>query len=174
MDELADVLDISLMEAPRSVDVRHVRDHKFEVRPDGKQNCHRCGRGKGNLLHHGYPPSMNIQMQASGRKARFAYQNVKDAWQEQLYRLLSASGLPRGLDAVLAEGQMCFPDRRRRDQGNFRYMLEKALGDALVEGDYIADDDWQHYSFGNLRYAYMKDYSWTALTIHPTKASSGE
>lgn len=170
MDEMLEAWPVSIEAsiAP-SVDLFHARDHEFKRRKDTKNVCESCGRGKGNLLHQGYPPSMNIQMQASGSKARYAYQNVKDAWQEQLYRLLRASEL-RPVEAVLVEGQMCFPDRRRRDQGNFRYMLEKALGDALVEGGYIADDDWQHYSFGNLRYAYMKSYAWTMITIHPVSS----
>jgi hypothetical protein len=52
-------------------------------------------------------------------------------------------------------GLCCFPDRIRRDQGNFRYFIEKALGDALVAGGWLefgglADDDWDHYEFGGM------------------------
>lgn len=152
---------------PSSVDLIHARNHKFKKRADAPTRCERCNRGKGNLLHHGCPPSMNIQMQASRASSRFAYQNVKDAWQERLYELLKASELQRGMGHVLAEGQMCFPDKRRRDQGNYRYMIEKALGDALVEGGWLADDSWHQYEFGRLRYAYMKGEAWTIITLHP-------
>lgn len=58
--------------------------------------------------------------------------------------------VPRGLESVTATAELRFKQRRRRDEGNFRVILEKALGDALVEGGWLADDTADHFRFGLL------------------------
>jgi hypothetical protein len=63
------------------------------------------------------------------------------------------------------EGQCTFPDRTRRDQGNHRFMLEKAMGDALVAGGWLEDDDWSRYEFGGLSAVYEKGVSRTRLMV---------
>lgn len=152
------------------VQIEHVRDHRFEkwdgrgcglVKLDGKT----CGRQKNNPLHYGAVPSLNTS--GSGAN-RFAYQSAKKALQERFIELLEESELPKGLSRVLVEGEMCFPDRGRRDQGNFRYFCEKVLGDALVEGGWLEDDDWSRYEFGGLAHRYEKGETWTRLMIFPS------
>lgn len=76
--------------------------------------------------------------------------------------------LPTHCEKVLAEGRITFPDRRRRDQGNFRVIIEKALGDALVDGDWIVDDDWDRYEFGGYQRAYEKGAKRLELVLFPT------
>jgi hypothetical protein len=161
---------------PASVDLRHVRDHKFVKRD--KRGCGHvdawgavCGGAKTHPMHHGCPPSMNVH--GSGAN-RFEFQRQKHQWQDLFVRLLRESGLPTGLGHVLAEGQACFPDRIERDQGNHRFMVEKALGDALVEGGWLEKDDWTRYEFGRLRHAYDKGQAWLALTIHPSSRPLAE
>jgi hypothetical protein len=95
------------------------------------------------------------------------YANLKMLWGELLADALAESGLPQGLAAVMVEGEATFPDRGRRDQGNYRFLLEKALGDALTTGGYIEDDDWQRFEFGNLTYRYERGVSRTRLMIFP-------
>jgi hypothetical protein len=63
---------------------------------------------------------------------------------------------------------MCFPDRRRRDQGNHRFIVEKALGDALVAGGWLPDDTWEHYEFGGLAMRVERGESWTRLMLFPS------
>lgn len=75
--------------------------------------------------------------------------------------------LPHGMARVLVEGAVTFPDRIRRDQGNYRSTIEKFLGDALVEGGWIPDDDWSHYEFGNLERRYEKGVRRVTLTMFP-------
>jgi len=58
--------------------------------------------------------------------------------------------VPRGLSCVNARATLQFKQRRRRDEGNFRVILEKALGDALVEGGWLKDDTAEQYRFGGL------------------------
>lgn len=150
------------------VEIVHVRDHAFvkpAVKPArGKGKCQRCGGKATALLHLGAPQSLNV---AGSGGNHFAYQTAKHAWQERFAELLTAAGLPRDLAGVSVEGLVCFPDRHRRDQGNYRYLIEKALGDALVAGGWIEDDDWDRYSFGGLDYLYEKGESWTRLMVFP-------
>ncbi len=149
---------------PAPVDLFHARHHKFKRKPGGKRGCAECGGAKLHMSHVGAPPSLNVH--GSGANV-FTYQTMKQNWMERLTQLLRESGLPKGLASVRARGQVCFPDRQRRDQGNFRFLIEKALGDALVKGGWLEDDDWSRYQFGDLDYAYDKGQSWTALTIFP-------
>jgi hypothetical protein len=61
------------------------------------------------------------------------------------------------VDFVEAAASLRFTTKRRRDEGNFRATLEKALGDALVgdraawpEGRWIPDDTRDHFRFGDI------------------------
>lgn len=168
-------LDVDPVEELQPVDVRHERDHPFEK--GEKRGCAhldfddvRCGRAKDAMVHVGVPQSLNVH----GSSAHwYSYQGQKKNWSARLAELLDWSGLPRGLAYVYVEGQVCFPDRRKRDQGNFRFLLEKSLGDTLVSEGYIEDDDWSRYEFGNLRRAYEKGECWTALTLFPSRRPRG-
>ena len=134
-----------------------------------RQGCARCGAAKGDRVHIGAPPSLNVL--GSGDPA--IYMGMKARWQAHLAELLDASRLPRGLAQVMVEGEVTFPDRTRRDQGNFRTLIEKALGDALVNGGgdvaggWLDDDDWEHYEFGGLAYRYERGVSRTRLMLFP-------
>ena len=173
--DLQDRFELEVADVGQGVeayDLRHVRDHKFEKRGKGGRSspgCAVCRAGKLDMAHVGTPQS--IRGFGSGAN-HFQYQEMKHRWQDRLTVLLQAAGVPYRLDHVLAEGQVCFPDRKKRDQGNYRFILEKALGDALVLGGWLDNDDWDHYEFGRLRYAYDKGQAWTALTIHATRSGT--
>jgi len=129
-----------------------------------QRGCARCGRPKNDAGHLGTPPSLN----AFGRSGDgFVYLNLKEQWGEALRVELERSKLPKGLAHVLVEGEVTFPDRQRRDQGNYRVLIEKALGDALTSGGWLPDDDWQHYEFGGLAYRYEPGVSRTRLLLFP-------
>lgn len=164
---------------PQPVYLELTRACAFKKRPNdpstGKKRmgCDRCGMPKGHRDHMGQPPSFNPIVSGQGSGNAMVYQGQKKLWQSALTDLLQESGLPRGLTRVMAEGEAVFPDRRRRDQGNFRVMLEKALGDALVSGfgevpgGWLPDDSWDHFEFGNLTYVHRPRVSATRLTILP-------
>lgn len=61
-----------------------------------------------------------------------------------------AERCPRGLATVHASASLRFAVRRRRDEGNYRTPLEKALGDALVNGGWLPDDTPEHFRFGGV------------------------
>jgi hypothetical protein len=98
------------------------------VKPPG---CAACGGARWARQHLGAPPSLN---EGGSGMDRMAFQALKGAWQWALADALEASGLPRGLEAVTAEVLVGFETRASRDEGNLRWMIEKALGDALVDG----------------------------------------
>ena len=103
--------------------------------------------GEATLTIPGTPPSFN----AIGYRSHWAVgQRHKKQWQEWLSIALMAAGVPRGLRSVRASATLQFKQRRRRDEGNFRVILEKAFGDALVEGGWLADDVAGAYGFGEV------------------------
>jgi hypothetical protein len=143
--------------------IQHDRDHPFVKRPT--RGCAQCGGAKDALVHHGAPPSMN----ALGSGNRQAFQRTKSLWQTWLGDALAETGLEGPLGHVLAEGEVTFPDKRgKRDQGNHRFFIEKALGDALVKGGWLLDDDWDSYEFGGLSRRYEKGVSRLRLMVFPT------
>ncbi len=95
----------------------------------------------------GVPPSLNqIGLHshwAVGRKA-------KQDWQQWFSIALMEQGVPRGLASVTAQATIRFKQRRRRDEGNFRALIEKSLGDALVQGGWLEDDTPDLYRFGRV------------------------
>ncbi len=94
------------------------------------------------------PPSLN---RVAGN--RWGWAKNKRRWQNDIALLLMAERLPRGLRRVEASAVLSFKQRRRRDEGNFRALLEKALGDAMVEGGWLPDDTPDHYRFGAVTFA---------------------
>ncbi|HYJ22610.1 MAG TPA: hypothetical protein VEW07_11390 [Solirubrobacterales bacterium] len=100
----------------------------------------------------GTPPSFN----QIGYRSHWAVgQRHKKQWQEWISIALMEQAVPRGLMAgglklVTATATLRFKQRRRRDEGNFRVIIEKALGDALVQGGWLADDTAEQYRFGAL------------------------
>lgn len=147
------------------VEIVHVRDHAFEKR--SSRGCAVCGKAKTHYSHHGYPPSLN----ALGDGNRFAYRAMKETWEERLAELLGDSELPTGLGRVTVEGVITVPDRKRRDQGNHRFLLEKALGDALVAGGWLDDDDWARYEFGGLQMVYERGTAAMRLFVFPSEVA---
>jgi hypothetical protein len=161
--------DLAFPGEPQPVELMHVRDHVFQKAGRKKQKgerCQQCGKAFSNILHHGYPPSLNLG--GSGWNPH-VYQGLKQAWQTRLMELLGDSGLPHDLEHVLVEGQICFPDRRTdRDQDNFKFLLSKAMGDALEVGGWLERDSWDHYEFGGLSKTYAAGEAWTRLVVFPT------
>lgn len=155
------------------------RDHAFKKKkPDAatgrkRIGCEVCGRARLDRAHMGSPPSLN---DGGSGMDHMAYQALKKAWQAAFVELLDASGLPHGLDGVTVEGLVGFPTRAARDQGNYRWMIEKALGDALQAGGFIADDCFFpvcRYEFGGLQAVHTPGRSWLRLMIFPRSATAG-
>lgn len=147
--------------------LEHRQKHKF-VKVEGRRGCGDCGGLKKDIWHHGFPSSFNIG--GSGRN-HFAYQNEKKMWSAFFIEAMDTIGLPRGLGKIHVEGTLTFPTRRMNatgpDQGNFRFSLEKFLGDALEEGGWIKSDNWLTYTFGNLEWRYEKGVRGLQLVFFP-------
>ena len=149
----------------------HSAHRPFDGVCDGwrRQNgCARCARNKGDRAHFGQPPSYNSIGGGRGTgAAAMVGANLMQAWKEIFVDLLESSPLPKGLARVFVEGEATFPDRTRRDQGNCRVVIEKALGDALKDGGWIEDDRWEMYEFGQLTMVVEPGRSALRLMVFP-------
>lgn len=128
-----------------------------------RNGCETCGLAKGHADHLGAPDSFNVM---AGRDPN-VYRSILDKWAPVLTAALETSELPRGLSYVLVEGEVSFGDATKRDADNHRVMLAKACGDVLVRGEWLSDDDWDHYEFGGLQRRDERGVSRTRLTLLP-------
>lgn len=108
------------------------------------------------------PPSLN---KLSGHHYHGKYPAAKSRWEGILAMMFLAGKVPRGLSRVKVTAALRFPDKRRRDSGNHRFMLEKAMGDALVKGGWLEDDDHHHFEFGALTFEDERGPKRTTLTV---------
>lgn len=89
------------------------------------------------------PPSLN----RNGRSHPMVQYRIKRRLENDFGVLMMEAQLPRRLELVEARAKLRFPVRRKRDEGNFRWLLEKALGDALMATGRLEDDTPDHYRF---------------------------
>jgi hypothetical protein len=93
----------------------------------------------------GTPPSFNkVGLHSHWTQGRKAKQD----WQGMIETMLMVEKVPRGMSSVAASAELHFKQKRKRDEGNFRTILEKACGDALVRGGWLTDDQPEFYRFG--------------------------
>jgi hypothetical protein len=109
------------------------------------------------------PPSLNA---IATRGNHWAVTNAKKKWQGIFEQLLMAYALPRGLDRVEALAFLRYPQKRRRDEGNMRWLLDKALGDALVNGGWLDDDTPEHFVFGRVFFEPERGPKRTTVVVH--------
>jgi hypothetical protein len=105
----------------------------------------------------GAPTSRNV---LDSKHWRVRQRERKD-WHARFLYMLRGSDLPRHVKRVRAEALITFAQHRRRDEGNFRATLEKALGDALQTGEYLDDDTPETFTFGEVRFATGKPQTTT-------------
>jgi hypothetical protein len=95
----------------------------------------------------GTPPSLNqIGFRSHWTKGRKA----KQGWEQWLSIALMEQRVPKKLKRVEVTATLRFKQKRRRDEGNFKALLDKALGDVLQTGGWLADDTPDFYRFGEL------------------------
>lgn len=172
------------------------------IKPGNKKKtpgCAHCGLAMDHLDHLGAPPTMN-----NHSIERQNFNKIKATWQHACCLGIIRSGMPRGLQAVTVEIIIGFEEYRATDEGNRRWMPEKSLGDALVngygyrmpkkkgqkkgdwvqviDGGWIPDDSFwpiMRYSVGNLQGVHTPGESWMRVimfpsTIEPTPAERVE
>lgn len=92
------------------------------------------------------PPSLNrVGSRGNAAGAYWPFKRAKDEWQ-----LAIANGVgyaDRVYRRAWVRAYVWHTTNRRRDEGNYRVLLEKAAGDALVARRWIADDVAGVYSF---------------------------
>jgi hypothetical protein len=109
------------------------------------------------------PESMN---KVGGHSTFWAYSWHKKKWQNLIGFALIEAKVRRPLSVpVKVSARIRFPTNRKRDEGNFRMMLEKAAGDMLVNGGYIADDTPDFYRFEAVEFEEERGDKRTILTL---------
>lgn len=108
------------------------------------------------------PPSMNTNV---GKGSWRPFHNAKKRWQGLFGMLLLKERVPRGATKVKARAHLRFRVRRRRDEGNFRTILEKALGDALQTVGVISDDTPAHFEFTEVIFEEERGPNRTQITL---------
>jgi hypothetical protein len=119
--------------------------------------------GESRTFTLGYlPDSYNVTKGAHWAKAGRSKQNL----QHDMELMLMGQRMPRPLPGpVAAFATLVVPVKRRRDEGNFRTPLEKALGDALVNGGWLADDTPDLFRFGAVTFDHQPVKSETRITV---------
>ena len=103
------------------------------------------------LVIGGTPPSFNAA--TMGRGAHWSkVRRHKLKWEEWLSYALLEQRVPKNVLRVEAAALLCFPTPQRRDEGNYRVLLEKALGDVLQQGGWLPDDTPDRYQFGSVQF----------------------
>lgn len=110
----------------------------------------------------GTPPSLN---KIGSRGSHWATTKAKKEWEGHLMIGLLHAKVPKRLDSVRATAVLTFKSNRRRDEGNYRWLLEKALGDVLQKGGWLEDDTPDHYTFGSLTFSEETGEAMTVVTI---------
>lgn len=120
------------------------------------------------------PRSRNATPQRSSRGAALGRHKAKKQLQADIATLLEAEHVPRPIpgDRVRATAELLFPSPRRRDEGNYRDSLEKALGDALAPHDpdapwrWLSDDTPDHFTFGAVIFGQTPLSEWRSVDGH--------
>lgn len=110
------------------------------------------------------PPSINAASLGS-KGAHMKFHRLKKKWEGLFVITLLEAKVPRGLHRVHATAVCRFAVNRRRDEGNFRYMLEKALGDALQLNRNLRDDTPEQFTFGGLTFDPERGHPLTTVRL---------
>lgn len=95
------------------------------------------------------PPSFNA-VGHSG--SRWTWTKAEKKWKEIVEGAMLSTGFPRDWDHISVKVRLTFPTKTRRDEINYRVILEKATGDALVNGKWIPDDVPEHFVFEGVHF----------------------
>ena len=110
------------------------------------------------------PPSLN-GMGFGGRNSHMKLHRLKRKWEGLMQITLLEVRLPKGLSKVRATARLRFPVKRKRDEGNFRWLLEKALGDVLQSAGHLSDDTPDEFTFTGLDFDPVKGPPRTTITL---------
>jgi hypothetical protein len=110
------------------------------------------------------PPNLN-SFGFGSRGAHMKLARLKKIWELALVSGFTQAGLPKNLERVTASATCRYPVKRKRDEGNVRWSLEKFTGDALQKYKAIPDDTPAHYSFPTLTFDPERGPKRTLLTL---------
>lgn len=93
------------------------------------------------------PPSANTNTGVGGRGKPQAIARTKGEWEGKFAAALLAARVPRRLSYVRVTPELKFKRKGRApDSDNFHFPISKPLGDCLVKGGWLFDDNPDHYA----------------------------
>jgi hypothetical protein len=102
------------------------------------------------------PPSLNQNGTSISAGAGHRFRRAKKELENDLGMLFVSARRrmpqPWPVDFLRVEATLRFPTRRRRDEGNYRALLEKSAGDAAQYVGLLEDDTPELFEFGSLRF----------------------
>lgn len=117
----------------------------------------------------GLPKSLN---RVGSRGSAFAFHREKKRLENDLVTAMLVAKVPKGAHCVEATAVLYPPTAHKRDEGNFRTILEKALGDALQAGGWLPDDTPEHFTFGRLTFGEKRKPALTVVELVVSLAPS--
>jgi hypothetical protein len=113
-------------------------------------------------LHDYTPPSLN---RIGSRGSWRVWHREKKELQDMIGLLLLREVSPKRKlgTPVIMDATLWFPQQRNRDEGNYRSLLEKSAGDALVSGGWIPDDTPEGFRFQKI--TFLKGHPLTVLLL---------
>lgn len=108
------------------------------------------------------PPSMNTNV---GKGSWRNFHREKKKWEGIFGMLCLKERVPKNCTVVKAKIFLRFRVTRKRDPGNFRTLIEKALGDALQTVGIIPDDTAAYFEVEEVVLAMAPGPALTSVTL---------
>jgi hypothetical protein len=123
-------------------------------------------RWAAQLYYDDTPPSLNkVGSRGASKEAHWSFTDAKQEWQQTCEQMLMLARVPRGMTQAFAGARMRFPTRKGRDSGNYQTLLEKSLGDALVNYRAIPDDTAEQFCFAGVEFERERGPNRTTIVL---------
>lgn len=97
------------------------------------------------------PPSSNTNLGVGGRGNPKGVSRTKKTWEGIFQVMLMQARVPRRVEHIHVTPRLKFKTANRRDADNFYFAIGKPLGDALVKGGWLIDDDFTRYEIERVK-----------------------
>lgn len=115
-------------------------------------------------------PSVPKSLNQVSKAAHWSvFQNEKKRLEGEMFIAMLEAKVPKPLVRVHAEAVLNFKTHRRRDEGNYRSILEKALGDTL-QLQWLPDDTPEHFTFGAVQFEKIAGSVGTLIAMRVQRA----
>lgn len=137
-------------------------DKSAQIRPSGPDGTYAPTPEIYRVWVANTPPSFNA---VGYTGSRWKLTRAVKEWHDLIASLLLIDGVRRDFNLVLASATITFCSRRRRDVENYRVILSKALGDALVSYGVIEDDTHDYFRLTDVKLEVLPGVTRTEIVL---------